>query len=494
MIGKAVHKILKDKISALNDGGIYPVIMPQNANYSISSSTNYPAIVYHQFNEFTVSKDKNPNMLYTRLVLQVISNTYKSIEDISTKVRDVLDHYVDKSSAGLADVPGYNYKGNNHSFISNVDIAHIFYETEDDNYFEKLELFTRRIEYDVYYYDDVLKLNYDIKNVDGYTPTNPLILAYDFTQKELMRRSKATDFNVIDYESIVDSGSYPLNAPMFVFNKLGKTKCLKYNYINNSSSNPIVSEYLKAVSSSPAFCPTYTESAGVLPYLHFENNQSLECYLADEYPTTSFYMPYGAMMIFIYKPETTGDENYLSGDFTSNTDRNPIIISHKKIGSDITLKFNPNGNTFDGSSRERTLINSTDSTKYWGGEYHFFCLSLGGCKDYTGGSVNQAGWFEYFNSDYNPNLTTGQILKNNSITGNTDDMGGLGYTQFMFNRIGTRTTGESSAGFRMYEFLMFIPNQAQTHNINADTAPFQPTDIIYKKVKDYIFNKYESLK
>jgi hypothetical protein len=46
----------------------------------------------------------------------------------------------------------------------------------------------------------------------------------------------------------------------------------------------------------------------------------------------------------------------------------------------------------------------------------------------------------------------------------------------------------------MYEFLMFIPNQAQTHNIDADAAPFQPTDIIYKKVKEYIYNKYTDLK
>ena len=53
------------------------------------------------------------------------------------------------------------------------------------------------------------------------------------------------------------------------------------------------------------------------------------------------------------------------------------------------------------------------------------------------------------------------------------------------------TTGETSGGFRMYEFLLFIPNEAQTHNINVDAAPFQPTDIIYKKVKDYIYEKYK---
>ena len=80
MIGKALHIILKDKIKDLNNGAIYPVVMPQNANYSISSSTNYPAIVYHNFTEYIVSKDDNPNMVYTKVMLQVISNSYKSMD------------------------------------------------------------------------------------------------------------------------------------------------------------------------------------------------------------------------------------------------------------------------------------------------------------------------------------------------------------------------------------------------------------------------------
>ena len=36
MIGKAIHKILKEQISDLATGGIYPIIMPQNAKYSLS--------------------------------------------------------------------------------------------------------------------------------------------------------------------------------------------------------------------------------------------------------------------------------------------------------------------------------------------------------------------------------------------------------------------------------------------------------------------------
>ena len=118
---------------------------------------------------------------------------------------------------------------------------------------------------------------------------------------------------------------------------------------------------------------------------------------------------------------------------------------------------------------------------------------MGGSKQYTGGSYNQVGWYEYFNSNYNPKLTTGQILKNNLITGNTDNLDNDTNNNFYLSRIGQRS-GDATGEFRVYELLLFIPNEAQTHNIDADAAPFQPTDIIYKKVKDYIYNKYELLK
>ena len=90
-------------------------------------------------------------------------------------------------------------------------------------------------------------------------------------------------------------------------------------------------------------------------------------------------------------------------------------------------------------------------------------------------------------------MTTGQIIKNNQIAGNTDSLQVDLYTNFCLSRIGNAQV-DSSAGFKMYELLVFIPNEAQTHSIDEDSAPFQPTDIIYKKVKEYIYNKYKSLK
>ena len=47
MIGKAIYTILKKEISDLATGGIYPIVMPQNAKYSLSDSSSYPAVLYH---------------------------------------------------------------------------------------------------------------------------------------------------------------------------------------------------------------------------------------------------------------------------------------------------------------------------------------------------------------------------------------------------------------------------------------------------------------
>ena len=469
MIGKAIHTILKDKISELNDGKVYPIILPQNANHRISSSQNYPAVIYHQYNEYNVSKDNQANMIYSRVMLQVIGKTYKDMDSISNKIREVLDHYKDLSTDGLVNVPGYTSQGYPHSFIKNVDISHIFYMDENDEYFDKLNLFTRRLEYDVYYYNDILQLSYDLKSSNNKTPTNPLIFSLDFTEKQIM---------------ITNS----INKVSKVFNKLGRTTVV--NQVSSTISTHTMSEFIEQSSGLTQFLPTYNDgtSDNTKAFVEFTGTNTLNFKRFDN-SNTKLHTPYGSMIVLVYRPTGENSNNFLLGKSNEATDRSPMCISHKKVGSNISISFNPNG-SFSGASRERTLITSTDSSKYWGGDYHFLCLSLGGSKDYTGGSVNQAGWFEYFNSDYNPNLTTGQILKNNTITGNTDDMSNDA-DQFYISRVGSTST---SAGFRMYEMLVFIPNQAQTHNINSDAAPFQPTDIIYKKVKDYILNKYKELK
>ena len=487
MIGKAIHIILKDKISELNSGGIYPVVMPQNAKYKLGDSSSYPAIVYHQYTDYETSKDKAPNIFFCRVMIQVISNTYKSVNEIGTKIRDILDHYDDKSSAGLVNVPGYtDSNGYAHSFIGNIDINHIFYTDENDEYFEKLQIYSRRIEYEVYYFNDILKLSYDkVNELQGAdkTPTNPLALAYDFTQSGLMR---GNDGAVPDYTNKITNGE----RVSYVFNKLGKVKDLYYD-TTNIGNNEFM-EFLQTPSNLTDFTPVYYDgtSNSSVPYLDFSGTHSINIVRDPDTSDEEFDLPFGAMVIMVYNPTTAEDENYLLGAATETADNAPIILSHKKIGSDITIHFNPNANAFTGASRERTLITSTNSANYWDAKYHFLSLSLGGSKNYTGGTYNQEGWFEYFNSDYNPKLTSGQIIKNNSITGNTDTMPSNS-KNFYFSRIGDMST--SSAGFKVFEFLLFIPSYNQDHNIDDDTAFIQPTDILYKKAKDYIYNKYETL-
>ena len=173
---------------------------------------------------------------------------------------------------------------------------------------------------------------------------------------------------------------------------------------------------------------------------------------------------------------------------TSGGEAGNIVLDHKNIGGDITLEFNPKGNFFTFSAATTTLISSTDSTNYWDADTHFLALSLGGNKAQTGGSYNQSGWYEYFNSNYNPKLTTGQIIKNNSFTGNSETYS----NSLTFAGWGDSTYSTSGVG--IHEMLLFVPESINTHNINADSAPFQPTDIIYNQIKDYIYNKYDNLK
>tara|TARA_B100000519_G_C14261030_1_gene448052 strand:+ start:10028 stop:11485 length:1458 start_codon:yes stop_codon:yes gene_type:complete len=485
LIGKAVHILLTDKIKEIATGEVYPVVMPQNANFNLNnlSKSNYPAVIYNVFTEYETSKDQLPNIIYSRLMIHVVSNSYKSTDTLSKKIRDVLDHYEDKSAKGLVNVPSYKDGGNLHNFINNVEISKIFYNEEEDDYLEKLDLYTRKIEYDVYYFDNVLKFSYDLKNSDNLTPTNPLCLNFDFTQNLLMRENTA---GVPNYYSIPDN----MDGADFIFNKLGKVKLIEDKGVNGKE----LQNYKEYIKSPDGFTlsPIYKDNPRCIEFVGSKSiemeNEGSSSLLSDKIP-----LPYGAMFIYVYRPLYTGGENYLSGDNGEAGDLAPMLLSHKKIGNDITIHFNPNGGSFSGS-RVITLFTTSDPTQginYWNADYHFLCVSLGGSKQYTGGTYNQSGWFEYFNSNYNPKLTTGQIIKNNSFTGNTDNMSDGTGNNFTFSRIGS---GTSSAGFRMYELLLFIPNEKKTHGIDADAPPFQPTDIIYKKVKEYIYNKYTTLK
>lgn len=511
MIGQAIHKILKNKISALSKGGIFPVIVPQVPGNSINKSPDsaYPLIIYHCFDEQEISKEQAPNILFSRVMLQVISDTYKSMDDISQNARDILDHYQDKSLEGLAGVPGYTDNGYTHNFINNVDIQHIFFQDEEDEYYDKLNLFSRRLEFEVYYYNSINKFSYNAINVILYsgvftfesyiTNTNALALSMDFTQANLLKRADPVgggptrpdyDYKTIDGTDIV-----------FAFNTLGTSKDIWTNSSDYSGSygNHDFYQYLQASNTAVTHKATYRNgvSAGTKPYLEFDNYDNLGVLRTDATEPTpdinQFCLPFGAMFIIVYRPTGVTLDNYLLGSNNEAADKASIILSHKKSGSDITITLNPNGSIFNGSARERILLTSTDSTKYWDAKYHFLCVSLGGSKNYTGGTYNQKGWFEYFNSDFNPKLTTGQILEDNLITGNTDTFAAVD-NNFTFSRVGNGGPFGQSAGFNMYEFLMFVPDAAKTHKINADAAPFQPTDIIYKKVKEYIYNKYESLK
>ena len=94
MIGKAIHTILKSQISDLATGGIYPIILPQNAKYSLSSSSSYPAVIYHQMLDLETTKDKNANMLKCDLSIQVVSLSYKTTSKICNEIKNIRYIYI----------------------------------------------------------------------------------------------------------------------------------------------------------------------------------------------------------------------------------------------------------------------------------------------------------------------------------------------------------------------------------------------------------------
>lgn len=465
MIGNAIHTILKNKIISLSTGKIFPIIMPQNAKYKLGASENYPAVIYHHLIDYQVSKDKRANIIKAEVTIEVISKTYKETNNLSKKIKDILDQYQDLTDEGLTKVKGFiDINGYKNNYVNNINISNIFYIDEKDDYYDELYLFTRALTFNVYYYDNIEKLNYNNNSI-----SSPLMISLDSTQ--------ITDKN--NGALMYDSGDkFPSSGTRVrkIINKLGK-----YNAKETPTSSKIeYSEYLLG-SSTSSLNPAYYNITPT-PFLNFAFTQNLRA-VSSGFKNIS--LSSGALFIMVYRPSGTSGENYILGNQVTGEEGN-VIYSHKKVGSNITIHFNPCGDFTAYSSRTISLATSTDSSNFWDADIHFMALSLGGNKAQTGGSYNNSGWFEYFNSNYNPKLTTGQIIKDNSFDGNSNTYS----NSLTFASIGGNTT---SMGFNLYELLIFAPNAISTHNINADASPFQPTDIIYKQIKDYIYNKYKSL-
>tara|TARA_R110002020_G_scaffold92169_5_gene223335 strand:+ start:6222 stop:7721 length:1500 start_codon:yes stop_codon:yes gene_type:complete len=498
MIGKAIHKLLKTQISNLSTGGVFPIVIPQNAKYKLTSDSTYPSIIYHQTESVVPSKDKNLNILKCELGIQVISKSYKDTHELSKKIKDLLSNYVDFTESGLEDIKGFtDINGYVHNFIENIEISNIFFVDENDDYDDELYLFIKSIEFDVYYYNNINQFSYGYKKGNGTTipsqldtSNTPLILSLDCTQ--IIRENR---FGVITNKGALLSENDPtgtLTNPssgdnvQTLFNKTGEFK----SKISSSSDYFTFNPLLTTESSDE---PTYNDSPTDFPYLQFTAGK----FLRTQRGTTNDYQPIslanGGLIIFIYRPFNLLGANAINTIIgnqvdTSGGDVGNLIVGHSKdVSGNIKIDFNPCGDYTEFSSRTITLLTSTDNTNYWSADVHFLALSLGGNKAQTGGTLNQSGWFEYFNSTYNPELTTGQIIKNNSFSGNSDT-----YSESLtFASIGGNGT---LAGFRLYEMLLFQPPVVTTHNLDENAAPFQPTDIIYKKIKDYIYNKYTSLK
>ena len=476
MIGQAIHTILKSQISDLSTGGVFPIIMPQNSKYSLSSSSSYPAVIYHQMLDLETTKDKNPNMVKCDLSIQVVSKSYKTTSKISDQIKNVLDNYRDFTPVGLDTVQGYQDEyANNHSLIENVDISNVFFTGESDDYFEDLMLYTRAIDYDVYFYWNLEQFAYSKGKSATATSissfTNPLILSLDFTQIKSLNNSALVFAGQDDNQRQSVESNYFVQ---FLYNKIG-------NYYAQKTPTDNIVEYHPYLRCLDADKPTWFTGTTTPAYAYYDANDNFRTFRGSAYEPIS--LAYGGLLIYVYRPVKDSGNNLLSGNFVSASEEGNLSINHEKAGSDIRIQFNPCGDLTTYSSRTITLKSSTDSPKYWDADIHFLALSLGGNKAQTGGSKNNSGWYEYFNSNYNPKLTTGQIIKDNSFTGNSDT-----YSNSL-TFAGMGSSEDVSAGFAIYEMMLFVPDS----NIGNDNTPFEPTDIIYKKIKDYIYNKYESL-
>jgi hypothetical protein len=476
MIGQAIYNILTTNVEELKTGkNVYPVVMAQNTQPGLSYS--YPAVIYTPITTYELSKDKMPGALIAEVQISIFTESYKETANLASSIRAQLDHFKDTAVGGLSGVPGYtDDNGYTHSIIANTDINHIFFEDEEYEFLKDLYLSACFQTYKIYYFDDIIKLSYG-ENFAKLTtaPNSPLTMAIDCTQNKLMRGMN--DIIPVSDGTFVE----------YVYNKLGNI-----NYANqNNSTDSLPAKALKGqYQTSPGKYPAYSDGVGVSGGIKKNLFIEEDAFMYIDNTGNKVYGGYGMMIVLVYKPTAEGANNWIVGNGNSAISKG-IIIEHKKEGANITIRINTAGD-FSETDATQVLLTSTNSFREWAGNYHYLCVSLCGNKAETGGSVNSAGWFDYFNSNSLSSklYTTGQIEKENQITGNT-----LTQTQPQwFSGFGSSTELDS-AGFRIYECLVFTPSGKQKHASGGyDVAPYQPTDIIYNQVKDYIFNKYGDLK
>tara|TARA_R100001463_G_scaffold65456_2_gene118746 strand:+ start:385 stop:1800 length:1416 start_codon:yes stop_codon:yes gene_type:complete len=471
MIGKAIYKLLKNEVSDLATGGIYPVIMPQNPN----DSNNFPAVIYTTSIETMDSKDAEINMFKATVEIQVVAESYDSANNISRKIKYIFDHYVDRKTKQYSDpifIEGFKTKdGYSHNYVSNINIDNVFFQDNDDDYFDELYLYSITNLYDIYFYNNINKFSFD----KGGLISNPLTVSLDATQVTSENKSGLISALTTGQVSLGNGGN-----PRVWLNTNG-------NFEGKETASSDVSEFNRFLSiGSPKY---YNDTT--FAHMRFGQAVADSFHLSDlSGNLKTLSIEYGALFILVYRPITVG-QNILLGDFDIDAGytNSSLYLTHTKNGSDITIKFNPRGFFDNFSSETETLITTTDSANYWDADLHFIALSVGGNKANTGGSKNQKGWFEYFNSTYNPKLTTGQIINDNSFSGNTNTYN----KSCTFASVGGWANGTGSSGINIHELLIFVP-EGKTKRIDVDSAPFQPTDIIYNEAKNYIFSKYKNLK
>ena len=461
MIGKFIYKLLKDNISELSTGGIYPVINPQSPDVA------YPHIIYNCFTKFEKSKDQQPNQRVTTLSLKIKGETYDQVNTTSNNVRDLLDGFSDSQTFGQDGLPAYtDVDGYTYNIIKNIAFDKLFFDTSEDFYDDDLRLYSRIDTYNVCWYNDILRYSYDEET------TTPLFFHLDFS------------INAFGYTAGGGIGSLSDGEEITRFYNRVIRPTIGYD-----GDTP--TEFPGYWSSDWSFQnfnyrPRWYQRTSTLPArAKFEIDDILGINDGN-YGGGQFEIPYGGLFVFLYKPIEVGKPIVLNGKSESGNGKN-ILLVHEKIGSDIKIKVNFDGDSTFPASSSNTLISTTDSTNYWDADIHFLAVSFGGIPSKVGGSVTGKGWFEYFNSNYNPKETTGQILQN-EISGTTDTIsatqgwGNIGY-------YGSPVSGD----FYVYETLGFVATEKRVDANDNPITPFSPGGIVYTQLKNYILNRYEQL-